>query len=432
VTALADGYEAFILDLDGVVYRGDEPVPGAAEAITALRERGRRIVFLTNNSARTPEMVAEKLARLRISSDPEEVVTSAQAAATLVADTVGLPATAFVIGEEGVRRALTEAGLEVLDGRPDRADVVVVGWDRGADYDKLRRAALLVQRGARLVATNADASYPAPGGELWPGAGALLASVETTTGARAEVAGKPHRPLFDEAVRRAKTSRALVVGDRIETDVEGAVRSGLDAALVLSGAAGPGDLLDAGALPVAVLEDLGGVLAERPAARVREAGSGDRDRAAALVRSAGLEVIPDDAESGRIFVAQDEDEELLATAACERQGSEAYLRSVAVRDDLRGSGLGTLVVAAAAQAAADDGVERLFLYTRDATTFFGRLGFEALDASQAPRWIAEGESARYCGEDATLMHRRLRAPGSSGDRTGQYSRYAVWGRPRPR
>jgi glycerol 3-phosphatase-2 len=408
VTTLADRYEGFILDLDGVLYRGDEPVPRAADAVADLRERGRRIVFLTNNSARTPERVSERLAGMGIPSDPREVVTAAQAAATLVAETVGTPSRAFVVGEVGVREALQDAGVTVVDGRPDHADVVVVGWDRSADYEKLRTASVLVQRGARLVATNADASYPAPGGELWPGAGALLAAVETATGTTAVVAGKPHRPLFEEAVRRAGTEHVLVVGDRIETDIDGAVRAGLDAALVLSGAAGPGDLLDADGLPVAVAEDLG-ALPLRPWTRVREAGPGDRQTAAGLVRAAGLEVIPSDAETGTIFLVEDEEGTPVGTAAFERQGHQAYLRSVAVRDDLRGAGVGTLVVAAAAQSASAAGPGELFLYTKDAAGFFARLGFEALDGSDAPRWIAEGESARYCGEGATLMRRSLRA-----------------------
>ena len=417
MTPLADRYEAFILDLDGVVYRGDQPVPGAAEAIADLRGRGRRIVFLTNNSARTPKQVAEKLVGMGIPADPDEVVTSALAAAALVAGAVGTPATAFVVGEEGVRRALADAGLEVIDGRPDHADVVVVGWDRSADYDKLRTASVLVQRGARLVATNADASYPAPGGELWPGAGALLAAVETATGATADVAGKPHRPLFDEALRRAGTENVLVVGDRIETDVEGAIGAGLDVVLALSGAATLGELLDAGALPVAVVDDLRGLL-ERPWARFREAGPEDGEDITALVRSGGLELLPSDARTGWTFVAEDEHGSVLATAACERQGDEAYLRSVAVRDDLRGAGLGSVVVAAAAQSAADGGVRELFLYTMEAQGFFQRLGFEALAASEAPRWIAESESARYCGEGASLMRRALRGhAGASGTRT---------------
>jgi N-acetylglutamate synthase-like GNAT family acetyltransferase len=152
---------------------------------------------------------------------------------------------------------------------------------------------------------------------------------------------------------------------------------------------------------------------ERPWARVREAGPKDMEEAAGLVRSAGLAVIPADSESGTTVLAEDDDGSVLATAACERQGAEAYLRSVAVRDDVRSAGVGTLVVAAAAQSAARDGARTLFLYTKDARGFFERLGFEALDASQAPRWIAEGESARYCEEGATLMHRSLRARSSS-------------------
>src|SRR5207302_9069832 len=117
------------------------------------------------------------------------------------------PGRAFVIGETGIRDALRGNGIAVVDDASDGADYVVVGWDRTADYDKLRTAALLVQRGARLVATNADASYPAPAG-LWPGAAALLAAITTTTGATPEIVGKPHAPLFDLARRRAGEGRA--------------------------------------------------------------------------------------------------------------------------------------------------------------------------------------------------------------------------------
>lgn len=266
------------------------------------------------------------------------------------------------------------------------------------------------------MATNSDASYPAPGGELWPGAGALLAAVETATGVRAEVAGKPHRPLFDEAVRIAGTRRALVVGDRIETDIEGAVDAGLDCALALSGAARPADLLDARRVPVAVLKDVAGLL-ERPAVLVREAQPEDREAVAGLIRAAGLDVIPGDADSGRTFLAETDDG-LVATATVEHRGREAYLRSVAVREDHRRAGVGVLVVAAATQAAAADGAVELFLHTRDARGFFERLGFEALEREKAPRWIEEGESARYCAEDATLMRRDLRDRRTRPDAAG--------------
>src|SRR5437762_2505534 len=135
--------------------------------------------------------------------------------------------TAFVIGERGIREALEHAGVRILDGEAARADLVVVGWDRSVDYDKLRNASLLVERGARLVATNADASYPAPDG-LWPGAGAILAAITTTTGATPTVVGKPERGMFDAAAARCGATHPLVVGDRLDTDVRGAAGAGMD------------------------------------------------------------------------------------------------------------------------------------------------------------------------------------------------------------
>ena len=176
---IAEGYDAFLFDLDGVLYRASEPVPGAAEAVGALRALGKRLAFLTNNSARTPEEVAAHLRSVGVEAAPEEVETSAlSTAGFLRARDVS---TAFVVGERGLRDALSAAGVLLLDGEPDAADAVVVGWDRRVDYEKLRVASVLVQRGARLVASNADPSYPAPGGLAWPGAGAILAAIEATT-----------------------------------------------------------------------------------------------------------------------------------------------------------------------------------------------------------------------------------------------------------
>lgn len=229
---LADPYDPILFDLDGVLFRGPEVVPGGPETLAALRADGHRLAFVTNNSARTPEVVAEMLRGLGYRADPAEVVTSALATAELLASR-GC-ANAFVIGEEGIRRALAEAGIELLDGEPERAECVVVGWDRQVTYRKLCRACLLVQRGAALVATNDDRAYPAPEG-LWPGAGALLAVITATTGATAEVVGKPHPHLYRAAVRRVGDGRPLVVGDRLETDIAGANALGWDSVLVLSG-----------------------------------------------------------------------------------------------------------------------------------------------------------------------------------------------------
>ena len=251
---LADRYEAFLLDLDGVVYVGNRAAPGARDALSRLRSTGKRLAFVTNNSSRTPEDVAAHLVSLGIDARPEEVETSALATAALLSERG--TGTAFIVGEEGLRRALTDAGIAIEGGEPARVDAVVVGWDRAADYAKLRSASLLVQRGAPLVATNADASYPAPDGERWPGAGALLAAIETTTGARAEVIGKPHAPILRAALARAGGGRPLVIGDRTETDVAGAAALGWDSLLVLTGISTTADAAGAHPVPTHVGADL--------------------------------------------------------------------------------------------------------------------------------------------------------------------------------
>jgi HAD superfamily hydrolase (TIGR01457 family) len=254
---LADGYDCLLFDLDGVLYRGDAVVPGAPETLEELRRVGARPVFLTNNSSRTPEQVADKLRGFGIVADPEEVVTSALATAELLAQRGG--GRAFVVGQDGVRRALAEAGIEVLDGEPARADLVVVGFDGHVTYERLRIACLLVQRGARLVATNADASYPAAGG-LWPGAGALLAVITTTTGAEPEIVGKPFAHVFEAALRRSGGERPLVIGDRLDTDIEGAARLGWDSMLVLTGVSTRGEVETSEHRPTFVVDDVRALL----------------------------------------------------------------------------------------------------------------------------------------------------------------------------
>jgi glycerol-1-phosphatase len=251
---LADPYDAMLLDLDGVLYRWPEPIPGAADAVAALRRAGKRIAFVTNNSSRTPAQVAERLASVGVDAEPEEVVTSALATATILAERG--TGSAFVIGEGGLLEALADAGIRVANGSSDDVDAVVVGFDRGADYSKLKDASVLVGRGVALVASNADPSFPAPGGESWPGAGALLAAIETTTGVRGEVFGKPEPPLFERALASAGDGRPLVVGDRLDTDIAGALRLGWDSALVLTGDARREDVKGSPWQPTYVVEDL--------------------------------------------------------------------------------------------------------------------------------------------------------------------------------
>lgn len=252
---LADRYDAFLFDLDGVLYRGASPVPRAAEALARLRTAGRGIAFVTNNSSATPEAVVERLEAVGISADPAEIETSALATAGLLVDR-GI-STVFVVGEAGIRRALVAAGIEVVGTDEDGAEAVVVGFDRGVDYEALRTASVLVERGAALIATNADASFPAADGYDWPGAGALLAAIETTTGVRAEVVGKPNAPLLLAALVRAGGGVPLLVGDRLDTDIAGAQALGWDSLLVLTGIAGRDDLATSAFKPTFVGEDLG-------------------------------------------------------------------------------------------------------------------------------------------------------------------------------
>jgi glycerol 3-phosphatase-2 len=252
--APADRYDAFLFDLDGVLYRGGEPIPGAADAVARLRRLGKGIAFVTNNSGRTPRAVADALAEAGVDAQPEEVETSALTTAALLAER-GIERV-FVIGEEGIRAALAAKGIAIAaDGR-DTVQAVVVGWDRSADYAAFRVASLLVEHGAALVATNADASYPAPDGR-WPGAGALLAVIETTTGTVAEVVGKPHAPIFQAALDRAGGGRPLVIGDRLDTDIAGASALGWDSLLVLTGITKRPDLGAGGPSPTYVGDDLG-------------------------------------------------------------------------------------------------------------------------------------------------------------------------------
>lgn len=261
---LADRYECFLFDIDGVLMRGDAPIPGAPEAVERLRSEGKPRVFMTNNSARTPAEIAGRLTRVGIPASPDEVVTSALATANVLRR-VGV-ARAFVVGEHGVREALGDVGIEVVDGDPEKVDAVVVGWDRNADYTRLRRAALLVERGARLIATNADAAFPADDG-VWPGAGALLSVVTVTTGVDADVVGKPHPALFLAARERAGGGRPLVIGDRLDTDIAGAAAVGWDSLLVLTGITSRSDVERADAAPTYVAPDLSALDRDPPMAR---------------------------------------------------------------------------------------------------------------------------------------------------------------------
>ena len=259
-------------DLDGVIWRGDDPIPGSAQAVDELRAAGLRVGFLSNNSSQPVSAVVEKLGRVGVSADPSEVLTSALSAAALLAADLPGP-DVLVCAGEGVTEALEAVGLHPVSTPP--AAAVVVGFHRSFDFDELDRASRAIRDGARFVATNLDATYPVPGG-LVPGAGAIVAAVATASGHQPEVAGKPFGPTA-ALVHARFGRRGVMVGDRPSTD--GAMATTLDwpFALVLSGVASPNPVGGGEAVPVPpppfVADDLGALAPRLVAALAPRAGS---------------------------------------------------------------------------------------------------------------------------------------------------------------
>jgi len=218
-----------VLDVDGVLVRGTVAIRGAAEALDRIRSAGAAIAVATNNATRTPQEVARVLGEAGLRVSPDEVVTSSQAAATLLE-----PGTrCLVIGMEGLRSALEERGC-VLVREPADAEAVVVGLDTGLVWDDLRRATAALRVGADFIATNGDLTFPSPEG-LVPGNGAIVAALVAASEREPVYAGKPAAPMLRAAAARLGGGRPLMVGDRLETDIAGAAALGWPTALVLTG-----------------------------------------------------------------------------------------------------------------------------------------------------------------------------------------------------
>jgi 4-nitrophenyl phosphatase len=218
-------------DLDGVVWRGEEPIARAVDGIAALRAAGVQVGFVSNNSSQPVGDVVAKLRRCGVDADHDEVITSAVAAAKLLAEDLPAGARVMACAGPGVVEALTAAGLQPVDSPPAKA--VVVGFHRSFDFEELDRASRTVREGARFISTNLDATYPVPGG-LMPGSGAITAAVATASGRTPEVAGKPEPPMV-ALVRERWGSTGIVVGDRPSSDGALAAALGWPFALVLSG-----------------------------------------------------------------------------------------------------------------------------------------------------------------------------------------------------
>lgn len=274
-STLAEAHDLLLFDLDGVVYVGEDAVPGAVEAIGRAYDDGRAVGYATNNASRTPQEVADHLRRLGIRARDEEVTTSSQAAAQLVVERLGAGARVLPVGGPGVRAALVEAGLEPVTPADEHPAAVVQGFGRQLGWSDLADAAAAVRGGALWVATNTDLTLPTERGPA-PGNGSLVGAVRNAVDVDPLVAGKPQPTLFHAAAARAGAQRPLVVGDRLDTDVAGAVNSGMTGALVLTGLTSAVALVaaPAGQRPDLVLPDLGALHAPAPStARLVEGGA---------------------------------------------------------------------------------------------------------------------------------------------------------------
>ena len=238
---LTEAYDTALLDLDGVVYLGGTGIPGAAEAL-AKAAKGMALAYVTNNASRTPRAIGEQLAGLGVPARPGSVITSAQAAARILSERLPRGSSVLVVGGTGLRLAVRERGLRPVTNALDHPAAVVQGYQRTIDYPLLAEGALAVAAGALFVASNADATLPSTRGPQ-PGNGALIQVITVATGRDPIVAGKPEPAMHKEMMLRTGARHPLIVGDRLDTDIEGANRVDADSLLVLTGVSRPSDVV---------------------------------------------------------------------------------------------------------------------------------------------------------------------------------------------
>lgn len=239
--ALRHGYECLLLDLDGTLYRGSDVVPGAVQALEGSTER---LLFVTNNASKSPAAVARHLSDLGFVASEDDVVTSSQAAARLLAEHLEPGSKVLIVGTQALADEVELLGLVAVRGADDEPAAVVQGHSTETAWPALAEAAFAIRAGALWIATNTDATLPTERG-LAPGNGSMVAAVRVATDRDPIVAGKPAAPLLEDALQRSGTRSAIVVGDRLDTDIEGANTVGLDSLLVLSGVSTADDLLRA-------------------------------------------------------------------------------------------------------------------------------------------------------------------------------------------
>ncbi|MCS7300538.1 MAG: HAD-IIA family hydrolase [Fimbriimonadales bacterium] len=263
---LANRFETFVFDLDGVVYRGKRALPHAVEVLNLLHEAGRQVFFLTNNSGATRQQYAERLQAMGVATRSEQFITSGWATALYLQRALNPGSKLFVVGEPGLKQELCAAGFEIVDCvEPDIPAAVVVGIDRAFSYERLAQAQHAILNGARFIATNTDGTYPAED-RLLPGAGAMVAAIAAATNQKPRVIGKPNPQILQPFIERGviQPERTLLVGDRLDTDIALANLLHIPCALVLTGVSSRGDVACAPLeqLPQWVLNDLSELLGD--------------------------------------------------------------------------------------------------------------------------------------------------------------------------
>jgi HAD superfamily hydrolase (TIGR01450 family) len=295
--ALSSAYDLALLDLDGVVYVGRDAVPGAPEHLAAAASSGMALAYVTNNASRPPGVVAEHLRALGVPAQERDVVTSAQAAARLLAEDLEDGAAVFVIGGAGLWQALEAQGLRPVTSAEDDPRAVASGFSADVRWGTVVEGAILVRDGVRWVACNTDRTVPTSRGP-GPGNGILVGAVRDFAGVDPVVAGKPEPTLFQETLRRVGGTRPLVIGDRVDTDIDGARKAGMDSLLVLTGVTGLAELaaVPAGSRPTYLAPTLSGL--DEPHPEVRDEHGETRAGGWRASVSEGRVVVTGEGEAG--------------------------------------------------------------------------------------------------------------------------------------
>lgn len=263
--ALLDLYDALLLDLDGTLMHGGEPIEHAGEAVARARRAGVAVAFATNNASRTPRDAAAHLEGVGVHAEPEEMITAPQVAASELASRLPAGAQVLVVGGDALAQEIATAGLEPVHSDGEEVRAVVQGWSPDLAWPLLAEGAYALRRGAAWIATNLDTTLPTERG-LAPGNGSMVAVLRSATGREPDATGKPAPRMFHVAAERAGAGRPLVIGDRLDTDIAGANAAGMDSLLVLTGVSGVQDALRAvpEQRPTHVLEDLSGISSPFP------------------------------------------------------------------------------------------------------------------------------------------------------------------------